>query len=211
MQEKSKSIIEALRVIILKKGYSRTSIEDITTEAGISKGSFYTYFKNKDEVLDAIIKQKFAMALEKIEMILEEKLSLENTIEKILNWRIKVKDEYLEIEMAVINIMQNIDTLGENTKYLLVQMGERRVECIQDVLIKFGDEVNLQVKDIKRCAMTVNNLIDSYKIGELFIESNENNSLKFINEIDKLRNKIKCKRTDEDINFLKETILKILK
>jgi AcrR family transcriptional regulator len=37
------------------KGYMDTSIQDIITVAGVSKGSFYHYFKSKEEVLDEII------------------------------------------------------------------------------------------------------------------------------------------------------------
>lgn len=211
MLEKSEGIIEALKRVVLRKGYSKTSIEDITTEAGISKGSFYTYFKNKDEVLNAIIKRKSQAIGEKNEMLLKEKLSLEKTIEKILSWRIKGRDEYLKMEMAAINIMQNIDTLGEETKRLLIKENESRVTHIQNILIKYGDEINLQVKDIKRCAKVINGFIDKYKIEELFIEIDENKSLSFVNDVEKLRKKIKCKKTDEDLKFLKETILKILK
>ncbi|WP_315114157.1 TetR/AcrR family transcriptional regulator [Clostridium intestinale] len=37
------------------KGYDKCTINDILKEVGIAKGTFYHYFKSKEEVLDAIV------------------------------------------------------------------------------------------------------------------------------------------------------------
>jgi AcrR family transcriptional regulator len=48
-------IIEVASALFLSKGYNATTVNDILTEAGIAKGTFYHYFKSKDEIFDAII------------------------------------------------------------------------------------------------------------------------------------------------------------
>jgi len=48
------SILDATRRIFLVKGYAGTTIDEITTEAGVSRGSFYTYFPSKRDVLLAL-------------------------------------------------------------------------------------------------------------------------------------------------------------
>lgn len=48
-QRKTDILKTALR-LFSQKGYYATSIDDITGEAGISKGLVYTYFKSKEEI-----------------------------------------------------------------------------------------------------------------------------------------------------------------
>ncbi|MGL5125165.1 MAG: TetR/AcrR family transcriptional regulator, partial [Fusobacteriaceae bacterium] len=54
---KKNLIINSSKELILKKGYKKTSVENITSYANISKGSFYTYFKSKDLLLMEIISE----------------------------------------------------------------------------------------------------------------------------------------------------------
>lgn len=44
-------ILDATRTVFLSKGYAGATIDDIASEAGISRGSFYTYFPTKRDVL----------------------------------------------------------------------------------------------------------------------------------------------------------------
>ena len=48
---KRQAILKAAADVFSKKGYIETSIKDITNEASISVGSFYSYFNNKEEIL----------------------------------------------------------------------------------------------------------------------------------------------------------------
>jgi AcrR family transcriptional regulator len=43
-------LLEAARTVFERKGYIDASVEDIVTEAGVARGSFYTYFEDKLEV-----------------------------------------------------------------------------------------------------------------------------------------------------------------
>ena len=47
-------IIEAAWKLFREKGFSDTTINDIIHEAGISKGTFYYYFRSKDNMLDTL-------------------------------------------------------------------------------------------------------------------------------------------------------------
>jgi AcrR family transcriptional regulator len=55
VSEKEKIIIESGMKLFATKGYSSTSIQEISTDSGISKGAFYLHFKSKDELLLAIL------------------------------------------------------------------------------------------------------------------------------------------------------------
>ena len=48
--DKKEKIIQAAGEIIHKKGFNNTGIQEIVNLAGVPKGSFYFYFKNKDDL-----------------------------------------------------------------------------------------------------------------------------------------------------------------
>lgn len=48
------ALIEAARRLFQSKGYANTKIVDITQEAGKALGTFYTYFENKEELLEQL-------------------------------------------------------------------------------------------------------------------------------------------------------------
>ena len=54
MKLKQRIILEALRLFSLK-GFLSTSIQDIITAAGSSKGGFYNHFKSKEELFFAVL------------------------------------------------------------------------------------------------------------------------------------------------------------
>lgn len=49
--------VDAARVVFERVGYLDARLSDITAEAGCSTGTFYTYFKGKDEVMAAVLRQ----------------------------------------------------------------------------------------------------------------------------------------------------------
>ena len=52
------SLIKAAKKVISVKGFKEASIQDITEEAGVAKGTFYTYFKTKEEIIGELVTKK---------------------------------------------------------------------------------------------------------------------------------------------------------
>ncbi len=48
------ALVEAARVVFERDGYLDVKITDITKEAGVAAGSFYTYFDGKEEIFAAV-------------------------------------------------------------------------------------------------------------------------------------------------------------
>jgi AcrR family transcriptional regulator len=48
-------LCEAARAVFAERGYAPTRVEDVVEAAGVSHGTFYTYFDNKAAILDALI------------------------------------------------------------------------------------------------------------------------------------------------------------
>ncbi|HVZ53712.1 MAG TPA: TetR/AcrR family transcriptional regulator [Pseudolabrys sp.] len=52
---KRRQIVEGARGVFLAKGFDAASMMDIAKSAGVSKGTLYVYFKDKDELFSAIV------------------------------------------------------------------------------------------------------------------------------------------------------------
>lgn len=61
---KRRQIIEGARDVFLAKGFDAASMMDIAKAAGVSKGTLYVYFKDKDELFAAIVRGECAMQAE---------------------------------------------------------------------------------------------------------------------------------------------------
>lgn len=54
-EERKAEILDTAERLFATKGYAQTTILDILNEIGIAKGTFYYYFKSKEEVMNSII------------------------------------------------------------------------------------------------------------------------------------------------------------
>ncbi len=58
---RKEKLLEAARELMLDKGYVATTVDEICEQAGVTKGSFFYYFKNKEEMGKNLV-QHFAQA-----------------------------------------------------------------------------------------------------------------------------------------------------
>lgn len=54
-QEKERKLLNTALHLFSEKGIKKTSIQDIVKDAGIAKGTFYLYFKDKYELQDVLL------------------------------------------------------------------------------------------------------------------------------------------------------------
>lgn len=60
-------LLTAARDVFRQKGWHETTVDDIIKAAGVSRGSFYVYFENKQEIFERIITPVFDELYEKAE------------------------------------------------------------------------------------------------------------------------------------------------
>lgn len=75
-KQRQREILKTALELFSKKGYYATSIDDITKEAGISKGLVYTYFKSKEEIF-------FELAAHWDELM--DNVSLEEALSRVIS------------------------------------------------------------------------------------------------------------------------------
>jgi AcrR family transcriptional regulator len=56
-------LLAAALDLFVEKGYAGTRLEDVATRAGVSKGTLYLYFQNKEELLKAVVRENVVTPL----------------------------------------------------------------------------------------------------------------------------------------------------
>lgn len=63
--ETRKKLLETAKKIICEKGLVNTSISEITSACGVANGTFYTYFKRKEDIVFALSREMYQKIFEK--------------------------------------------------------------------------------------------------------------------------------------------------
>src|SRR5262245_47260656 len=63
---KRRQIMDGARKIFLGQGFDAASMADIARAAGVSKGTLYVYFENKEQLFEAIVHEECAAQAEPI-------------------------------------------------------------------------------------------------------------------------------------------------
>ena len=68
-------IIDAAREVFLSRGVSRSTLEHIAAQAGVTRGAIYWHFKNKAEIFHAMREQVFLPLIDRMDDTLTEESS----------------------------------------------------------------------------------------------------------------------------------------
>ncbi|MBP2654841.1 MAG: transcriptional regulator, TetR family [Firmicutes bacterium] len=68
-QTRIAEILDTAEFLFNERGYHQTAISDIVKEIGVAQGTFYYYFKSKEEVLEAIVVRYLAKVIAEIEVL----------------------------------------------------------------------------------------------------------------------------------------------
>ena len=65
-------ILTVTSTLIAEKGFEKTAISDIVKASGISKGGIYWHFKNRDEIILAIVENIFTQQMEFLNVVMSQ-------------------------------------------------------------------------------------------------------------------------------------------
>lgn len=63
--ETKKRLLETAKEIICEKGLANTSVAEITKKCGVANGTFYTYFKRKEDIVFALSREMYQEVLDR--------------------------------------------------------------------------------------------------------------------------------------------------
>lgn len=121
-KEKRKiEIINAARKVFSSKGFNSSTMEEIATEAELSPGTLYLYFKNKEELHTSLSIEILKYLTDEIQKVVIEDISVEKKIDRFRDVFIKVYDHDPNILINLFHL-QSGETLQNLSDEVLQQI-----------------------------------------------------------------------------------------
>jgi TetR/AcrR family transcriptional regulator, fatty acid metabolism regulator protein len=106
--DKRALILEAAVKTFADKGFHGTRVSDIAQEAGIAYGLIYHYFKNKEEILNAIFREKWDIFLQILRSIDRDNRDLRSKLQAIAGFFFDSYRQLPELmEVLVLEILHS--------------------------------------------------------------------------------------------------------
>jgi AcrR family transcriptional regulator len=148
---KRQQIIEGARRVFMNMGFDAASMNDITREAGVSKGTIYVYFTSKEELFEALIEQERCAIFKNLYETLGPADDLRATLENFgIGLSIKITSAQVVLaQRIVIGASERIPELGRRFYERGPQFGHDRIVAFLDTVIERG---LLEIPDIHLAA-----------------------------------------------------------
>lgn len=134
-----------------KKGYNATGIQEIATEAGIPKGSFYTYFSSKEDFGVAVIRYYTQNSLSSFQERLVEESEQEDDYHALAKVFISITEKYesAQIKKGCLlgNLAAEISEASEECRIELQHSVRQYIEVLTE-RISIGQSIGNVRKDI---------------------------------------------------------------
>lgn len=149
-----------------KKGYEKTSLEEIISASGISKGTFYHYFSSKEALLDYFSDRMNNQLLPEIRKVLDDKkLDALKKFNKIIR-KIKVYKVFHRHEIKTIFLIMFKEENGKLRQKLTTRITRDYVPIFTDIIRQGKKEGIFEVGNPEDTAELLLNL--SISAGDTF-------------------------------------------
>jgi AcrR family transcriptional regulator len=71
-EARPQELLEAAIDLFVERGYAATRLEDVARRAGVSKGTLYLYYENKEELFKAVVRSSIVPAIGEAEVSVAE-------------------------------------------------------------------------------------------------------------------------------------------
>lgn len=133
---KYKQIVDAAVIVIAENGYHQAQVSKIAKEAGVADGTIYLYFKNKEDILVSVFREKMGIFVNNLRVILEKDLNTSEMLAKMIDNHFKVLHE--DPHLAIVTQLE----LRQSGKQLRLRINEVLKEYLDllDLILKTGIE-----------------------------------------------------------------------
>lgn len=203
---KKEQILEAAKDVLLKKGIFKTRVEDITTYLGIAKGSFYTYFKSKDQLLEEIIDRVYEIREAELEELLKSDFDYKERIKIFIIKRFVIPSDNLNSNLILINLTRNLEHLTPVLREKLLQIEILNRKFLKEI-IKNIPNINYSEDEMNTIIIFIMGGIKSYRLERLFYKNTDDY---FISDIDEFKERLRNINLEKEVELVVSGILKLL-
>ncbi|WP_047986425.1 TetR/AcrR family transcriptional regulator [Ornithinibacillus californiensis] len=155
MQQRRENILEAATKLFATEGYEGTTIKKVSQAAGVSFGSVFTYFKDKEELFNTCVLEP-----------------LENLSNHVLDFNPEVENPISELEEMVKKHIVFFSGMNEYLALIVQVVGQfqKHIETFEQ-LDRFHDEFRKKVGQLIQNGQEKNLLVeqDPLTVATLYI------------------------------------------
>ena len=144
---KFKQIIDAAVITIAENGYHQSQVSKIAKQAGVADGTIYLYFKNKEDILVSVFREKMGQFIDKLTKIIEEKNTASEKLHLLIENHFRILSE--DTHLAIVTQLELRQTNKELRKQIN-QVLKGYLQLVDQILqkgIKTGEfDKNLDVR-----------------------------------------------------------------
>lgn len=180
MKQRKKEIIECAIKLFAEKGYQSTSVQDIVSKYGISKGAFYNYFSSKEELLLAIFQYYSDQIYQIMNQIYEENIHPREIMKKQIIYQFEFFIEHRDFIVMYFreqnqSINEELRKFLEKNTYEALKNTERNLTSIYgDKILPFICDVILACEGIKNSYIKITVfdgvMVDLQNLAELIMK-----------------------------------------
>ena len=186
---RTEEILEATRKVISSYGFEGITLEKVAEEAGISKGTIYLYFENKEELMISSIEYGLDKLIEELENCIYGEIDILNKIRKIISTKLKYIESHRDFVKAFIAEMYGQILVSNKDRLMRIRNKRDHFYKVLTDIIKSGIDSGVFRKvDPYKGAFSLIELIKGIGIKRIIHNSEED--------------------LDKDIDFIMDIFLK---
>lgn len=147
-------ILDTAKDIILAKGFSAAGLNEILSAAGVPKGSFYHYFKSKEQFGDALLENYFDDYLQMLEHLLKDDSSSNSSrlLKFFQTWLDTQSSDATTDKCLIVKLSAEVTDLSEAMRITLKNGTDsviaRLTNCVQEGIRKGEFPANLDANTV---------------------------------------------------------------
>ena len=150
-------IIQAALEVFADRGFAATKLEDVARKAGVTKGTIYLYFENKDALFKALIRETIVPVIAQGEALAQSFTgSARDLFEKLVReyWRLVGETALVNIPKLMMAEAGNFPQLARFYYEEVVTRGHRLMAGVLERGIKAGEFRPVNVMVAAKLAMS---------------------------------------------------------
>ncbi|WP_447734469.1 TetR/AcrR family transcriptional regulator [Pseudomonas shirazensis] len=114
-------IIDVARSLMTQKGYTAVGLTELLATAGVPKGSFYHYFRSKEEFGQALLEEYFSEYLGRVDSLMHAQgTAAERLLGYLRYWAQTQALEHADQKCLVVKLGAEVCDLSEDMRSVLV-------------------------------------------------------------------------------------------
>ncbi|MBQ8465262.1 MAG: TetR family transcriptional regulator [Alphaproteobacteria bacterium] len=157
-EQTRKDILQASLNMFCEKGYTRTTLDDIAKSINLTKGAVYWYFKNKPDILKALMLEDFKSTQAKLDSYIPSPYNLEELKQhfKFLAKMVDTDSNFRKLLYFLLLQMEWSTGLINSFQDIIEELSKRPIQTIEQALLSSQNSGQISSSvDVKMTACTI--------------------------------------------------------